>query len=411
MMNEVLPDKTDRGEISPGDLYPNMIYLDHSATTPTDRRVVDAMLPHLLNDFGNPSSLHKIGKAAEATLEAARETVATVLNCYPAGPAEILFTSGGTESNNLALRGVAYAQRARGRGNHIITTAVEHHAVLDVAKALAEEGFDVTFLPVDEYGRVTAEQVMTALRPDTILVSIMYANNEVGTINPIAEIGAALKARRIPFHVDAVQAPGLLPLDVKALNVDLMSLSAHKFYGPKGIGLLYVRRAVPMRPQMLGGNQQAHRRAGTEPVPLIVGLAEALRLAEAEREATTTRLRPLRDKLINGVLTSIPEAALTGHPTERLPGHASIAMQGLNGDSLLLDLNEVGIAASGGSACTTGQQEPSHVLTAMGVHEDRLIGQMRFVLGKHSTEEDVDRLLYHLAALAARHREMVPEIG
>jgi len=386
------------------------IYLDHSATTPADPRVVEAMLPHWTTNFGNASSLHRVGKAAEAVLIEARETVAQVLNCYPAGPAEIIFTSGGTESNNLALRGVAAAMSARGRGRHIITTAVEHHATLDVAKELAESGYDVTFLPVDQYGRVTAQQVVEALREDTILVSVIYANNEVGTINPIPEIGAQLKQRRIPFHVDAVQAPGLLPLDVKALNVDLLSMSAHKFYGPKGIGLLYVRRAVPLKPEIVGGGQQAHRRAGTEPVPLIVGLAEALRLAEAERAETVARLTPLRDELISKILELIPEAELTGHPTERLAGHSSFAMRGLNGDSLLLDLNEIGIGASGGSACTTGQQEPSHVLLAMGVDPDRLMGQMRFVLGKGSTREHIEKLVYHLKALVERHRAMVPQI-
>jgi cysteine desulfurase len=300
--------------------------------------------------------------------------------------------------------------RVRGRGKHIITTAIEHHAVMDVAKELIDDGFEVTFLPVDQYGRVTAQQIVDALREDTVLVSIVYANNEVGTINPIAEIGAELRKRRVAFHVDAVQAPGLLPLDVKALNVDLMSLSAHKFYGPKGIGLLYIRRTIALTPQLIGGGQQAHRRGGTEPVALIVGLAEALRLAEAEREETVKRLILLRDKLINGVLTTIPEAALTGHPTERLAGHSSFTMQGLNGDSLLLDLNEVGIGASGGCACTTGQQEPSHVLLAMNVDQDRLMGQMRFVLGKHSTERDVDLLIYHLKSLVERHRAMVPDM-
>jgi cysteine desulfurase len=386
----------------------SFIYLDHSATTPCDPRVVQAMLPYWTETFGNPSSLHQVGKAAATALEAARAKVAAVLNCQPAGPAEILFTSGGTESNNLALRGVAAAQKARGRGNHIITTAVEHHAVMDVAKAMAEEGFDVTFLPVDQYGRVTAAQVEAALRPDTILVSVIYANNEVGSINPIAEIGAVCKARRVPFHVDAVQAPGLLPLDVKALNVDLMTLAGHKFYGPKGSGLLYVRRAAPLKSQMLGGNQQAHRRAGTEPIPLAMGIAEALHLAEAERVATVAKLLPLRDLLIEQVLTMISEAQLTGHPTERLPGHTSFAMRGLNGDSILLDLNEIGIGASGGSACTTGQQEPSHVFLAMGIDQDRLMGQMRFVLGKHSERAHVERLVYHLAALVDRHRKMIP---
>ncbi len=384
-----------------------LIYFDHSATTPTDPRVVEAMAPYWTTLFGNPSSLHEIGRSAEAAYTRARATVAGILNC---DPAEVVFTSGGTESDNLALRGVAEAMRARGRGQHIVTTAVEHHAVLDTATELAEAGFDVTILPVDEYGRVSAAQVMGALRDDTVLVSVMVANNEVGTVNPIAEIGAAVKARRVLFHTDAVQAPGLLPLDVKALNVDLLSLSAHKFYGPKGIGALVVRRGVALKPQLLGGGQQAHRRSGTEPIPLIVGLAEALRLAEAEREATVARLTALRDDLIRRVLAAIPEAILTGHPTARLAGHASFALKGLNGDSILLDLNEVGFAASGGSACTTGAQEPSHVLRAMGVALDRQMGQMRFVLGKSNTPEHVDRLLYHLTAIVERHRAMAPAV-
>jgi cysteine desulfurase len=383
-------------------------YLDHSATTPTDPRVVEAMMPYWTSIFGNASSLHSAGKAAKAALQTAREMIATVLNC---DPAEILFTSGGTESDNLALRGVAYGMRARGRGKHILISAVEHHAVLDVAKELADEGFEVTFLPVDAYGRVSVETVLDALRDDSILVSVMYANNEVGTINPISEIGAALKKRRIPFHTDVVQAPGLLPLGVKALNVDLLSLSAHKFYGPKGIGALYIRRALPLKSQIIGGGQQNHRRGGTEPIALIVGLAGALQLAEAERQETVARLIPLRDEMIRRIVETIPEAELTGHPTERLAGHSSFTMRGLNGDSILLDLNEVGIGASGGSACTTGQQEPSHVLLAMGVHPDRLMGQMRFVLGKHSTIEDVNLLIYHLKSLVERHRAMMPEMS
>lgn len=382
-------------------------YLDHSATTPTDPRVVEAMLPYWTTVFGNPSSLHTAGKTAKNALNHARETIAAVLNCTPA---ELIFTSGGTESDNLALRGVAEGMRVRGRGKHIITTAVEHHAVMDVAKELIDDGFEVTFLPVDEFGRVTEQQVTDALRDDTVLVSVIYANNEVGTINPIAEMGAELRKRRIAFHVDAVQAAGLLPLDVKALNVDLLSLSAHKFYGPKGIGLLYIRRTIALTPQLVGGGQQSHRRGGTEPVALIVGLAEALRLAEAERDAVFEHLIPLRDRMIQGIQTTIPEAALTGHPTERLAGHSSFTMKGLNGDSILLDLNEVGIGASGGSACTTGQQEPSHVLLAMGVDQDRLMGQMRFVLGKHSTVADVDLLIYHLRSLVERHRAMVPDM-
>ncbi|MCU0496559.1 MAG: cysteine desulfurase [Anaerolineae bacterium] len=381
------------------------VYLDHSATTPTDPRVVEKMQPYWTQVFGNASSLHTAGKSAAAILNQCRETVAGILNC---DPAEIVFTSGGTESDNLALRGVGDAVKSRGRGHHIITTAIEHHAVIDVVKELGEKGYEVTLLPVDTYGRVDVQTVLDALRPETIMVSVIYANNEVGTINPIAEIGAALKARRIRFHTDAVQAAGLLPLDIQALNVDLLSLSAHKFYGPKGIGLLYARRALPMHAQMLGGGQQFHRRSGTEPLPLIVGLTEALVLAETERAETVARLTPLRDYLIQQVLTIVPEAQLTGHPNERLAGHASFALKGLNGDSILLDLDSMGFGASGGSACTTGQQEPSHVLVAMGVEPDRLIGQVRFVLGKHSTREQIDAFLYHLGAIVERHRAVVP---
>lgn len=258
----------------------NFVYLDHSATTPTDPRVVEKMLPYWTQIYGNPSSLHHLGNAAANAITEARRTVARALNC---SESEIVFTSGGTESDNLALRGVAQAARARGQGNHIITTAVEHHAVLDVVKELAEEGFAVTVLPVDQYGRVNPQQVVAALRNDTILVSVMYANNEIGTVNPIAEIGAGLKQQRVYFHVDAVQAPGLLPLDVQVLNADLMSFSGHKFYGPKGTGILYVRRSVPLKAQIVGGDQQSHRRSGTEAVPLIVGIAEAMKLAETER--------------------------------------------------------------------------------------------------------------------------------
>ncbi len=384
------------------------VYLDHSATTPTDPRVVAAMTPYWTEVFGNASSLHRAGKAAADALESARAKAAAVLNC---DPAEIVFTSGGTESNNLALRGIAGALRARGRGQHIITTAAEHHAVLDVAHALEKDGFDLSVLPVDEHGRVSAQQIMDALRDDTVLVSVIYANNEVGSVNPIAEIGAALRPRRVRFHVDAVQAPGLLPLDVKALNVDSLSLSGHKCYGPKGVGLLYARRALPLTPQIIGGGQESHRRSGTEAVPLIVGLAEALHIAEAVRDTTTAHLSPLRDSLIARVLEAVPEAQLTGHPTERLPGHSSFALKGLNGDTILLDLNEVGFWASGGSACTTGQQEPSHVLLAMGVDRDRLVGQVRFVLGKYNTSEHVERFLYHLQAVVQRHRAGVPRLS
>ncbi len=376
-----------------------MIYLDHSATTPTDPLVVEKMMPYWTQYFGNPSSLHDAGKATADALDNARSTIAEVLNCEPD---EMVFTSGGTEGNNLALRGVAQAMRRRGRGNHIITTASEHHAVLDVVKELASDGFDVTVLPVDEYGRVTTAQVEATVRDDTILVSIIYANNEVGSINPVAEIGALLRSRRIRFHVDAVQTPGLLSLDVKALNVDLMTLSAHKFYGPKGAGLLYVRRATPLAAQIIGGGQQGHRRSGTESVPLIIGLAEALKIAENDRELNTKKLSTMRDKLITTILDTLP-AKLTGHPSERLAGHTSFVLDSLNGDAILLDLNEMGFAASSGSACTSGKQEPSHVLIAMGINHDLLMGQMRFVLGKSNTEDEIEKLLYHFRTIVSRY--------
>ncbi len=376
------------------------VYLDHSATTPTDPRVVAKMQPYWSQFFGNPSSLHEAGRAASEALEQASQTISRVLNCHVD---EIIFTSGGTESNNLALRGVARAMQRRGRGKHIITTATEHHAVLHVVEELAEDGFDVTILPVNHDGQVTAQQIAEALRDDTILVSVIYANNEVGSINPIAEIGALLKKHQAKFHVDAVQAPGLLSLDVQQLNVDLLSLSAHKFYGPKGVGLLYMKRATPLHAQMVGGGQQNHRRSGTEPVPLIVGMAEALCLAETEREPTVAKLTKLRQHLIQGIYGLLPTAQLTGHPTERLAGHTSFALEHLNGDAVLLDLNEMGFAASGGSACTTGEQEPSHVLVAMHVPEDRLMGQVRFVLGKSNTSQQIDVFLHHLSVIVQRN--------
>lgn len=381
------------------------VYLDYSATTPTDPRVVSVMQPYWTKLFGNASSMHDAGKAAADALSNARETVAGVLNC---AAAEVIFTSGGTESNNLALKGIAYAARARGRGNHIITTSVEHHAVLDVVHELAQEGFDVTILPVNEYGQVTPEQVIEALTDATILVSIIYANNEVGSVNPIAEIGKALKPHRVYFHTDAVQAPGLLELDVKVLNVHSMSISAHKFYGPKGVGVLYGKRALPLKAQIVGGGQENHRRSGTESVPLAVGLATALRLAEDERSQTVRKLVSMRGNLIARILEIVPEAQLTGHPQERLPGHTSFALKGFNGDSILLDLNEVGFGASGGSACTTGQQEPSHVLTAMQIDPDRLVGQLRIVVGRHTTTEQIERFLFHFRSIVERHRALIP---
>lgn len=378
------------------------IYLDHSATTPVDPRVVEAMAPYWSEVFGNSESAHAFGQAAANALERARQTCADVLGCRPA---EIVFTGCGTEADNLALHGVAWAARQSGRGNHIITTPVEHHAVGRTADHLRDLfGFEVTQVPVDEYGRVDPEDVAVALRPDTILVSVMTANNEVGTVQPVAEIGRICLERGVPFHSDAVQAAGRLPLNVEDLNVDLMALSAHKFYGPKGVGLLYVRRDTPFVPLLTGGGHEWGRRPGTVNVAGAVGLATALRLAEEEREAETARLQRLRDRLIEGVLASVPDSRLTGHPTERLAHHASFAFRGVEGDALVVGLDLEGIAASSGAACAEGQPESSFVLAAMGVCRDWGIGSLRLTLGRANDEDDVTRVLEVLPGVVERLR-------
>jgi cysteine desulfurase len=318
-----------------------------------------------------------------------------------------VFTGSGTESDNLALRGVAFAQRRAGRGHHLIVSSVEHHAVLNTARQLEEVfGFEVTYLPVDEYGMVDPDEVGRAIRKDTILISVMYANNEVGTIQPIAEIARIARARGIPFHTDAVQAGGMLDLDVNRLGVDLMTLSAHKFYGPKGVGVLYIRQGTPYLPVITGGGHERGRRAGTVNVAGIVGLATALRLAQESRESENARLRRLRDRLIQGILERVPEARLTGHPTERLPHHASFVFRGINGEELLLALDVEGIAASTGSACTSGRPEPSEVLLAMGLPHEWAVGSLRLTLGKSNTEEDIETVLEVLPRAVARLREM-----
>jgi cysteine desulfurase len=378
-----------------------MIYLDHSATTPVDRRVVDAMLPYWTESYGNPSSLYGLGRRAAAALEDARGRIARVLNCQPA---EIVFTGCGSESDNLALRGVAFAAAAKGK-RHIITTPIEHHAVLHTAADLAEHfDFEVTYVPVDRCGLVDPAGVAAAIRPDTALISVMYANNEVGTIEPLAEIGAMARQRGIPLHTDAVQAGGQLPLDVQALNVDLLALSAHKFYGPKGVGLLYVRRGTRLLPTQTGGSQERGRRAGTENVPYIVGMAQALELAQAEREAEGARLRLLRDRLVTSLLARIPDAELTGHPSQRLPGHASLVIRGVEAQSILIALDLAGVAASSGSACASGAPTPSHVLTAMGFDPIEALGALRLTLGRENTEVDVDYVAVKLPEIVARLR-------
>lgn len=376
------------------------IYLDHAATTPTDPRVVERMLPYFSDLFGNASSIYTLGRRSQAATDEARQTVASLLNCRPT---EIVFTGGGSEADNLAIKGVAFA--ARRRGNHIITSAIEHHAVLHNCQYLEQQGYNVTYLPVDQHGLVSPAAVEAAITSETALLTLMYANNEVGTIQPIAEIGAICRAHRVPFHTDAVQAGGLLNLDVSALNVDLMTLSAHKFYGPKGVGILYQRQGTRLQPQVLGGSQERNRRAGTENVPGIVGAAEALRLAREERDQESARLLALRDELTLGML-AIPGVALTGHPTQRMPNSASFAISGIEGESLLINLDLAGVAASSGSACATGSVEPSHVLTALGLSPAAARGHLRLTLGHSTTQPDIQFVLGELPALIERLRAL-----
>ncbi len=381
------------------------IYLDHAATTPLDERVLEAMLPYLREQFGNPSSLHRWGQEAARAVRQAREQVAQVLNCTPK---EVIFTASGTESDNLALRGIALAQRAAGRGHHLVVSAVEHKAVLETAKDLeARYGFEVTVVPVDRYGRVDVDAVEAALRPDTVLVSVMYANNEVGTVQPVAEIAALCRERDIPFHTDAVQAAGYLSLDVQALGVDALSLSGHKFYGPKGTGILYLRSGTPFWPLITGGGQEHGRRSGTENVAGIVGIATALTLAQSQREAESARVQRLRDRLIREVLDRIPDVYLTGHPEARLPNHASFVIRGLEIQGVLMGLDMRGVAASSGSACTSAAQTPSHVLTAMGIPHVDAVGHLRLTLGRHTSEEDIIYAVEALADVVARVRALV----
>lgn len=361
------------------------VYLDHSATTPVDRRVVDAMLPYFAEKFGNASSLHRWGQAALTAVDESRRNVAEILN---ADPKEIIFTSCGSESDNLAIRGAAFALRAK--GNHIITTPIEHHAVLNTAEQLEKEfGFEVTRVPVNRYGAIDPDDIARAITQRTVLISVMYANNEVGTIEPIREIAKIAEERKIIFHTDAVQAGGYLELDVKKLGVDLMSLGAHKFHGPKGVGALYVKNGTPLLPMQTGGSHERGRRAGTENVPYIVGLATALRIAQSERDATNARLMAMREKLIEQILERVAGAEMTGDPKNRLPGHASFVIPGAVGDEMVLGLDLAGIAASTGSACTAGSLEPSHVLAAMGYAPDLARGALRLTLGRENTDADV----------------------
>ena len=377
-------------------------YLDYAATTPVDERVLQRMLPYFSAVFGNPSSIHTYGQQAEAAVETAREEVALALHCQPG---EVIFTSCGSESDNLALRGAALAARQQRRANHLLISPVEHHAVTRTAQHLAAlDGFELEFLPVDPYGQVAPEEVEKRIRPSTAVVSVIYANNEIGTVNPIAAIGKICQAHGVPFHSDAVQAAAYLPVDVNNLNVDLLALGAHKFYGPKGVGALYIRKGTPILPTLTGGSQEFSLRAGTHNVPYIAGLAEALRLAEQERASRTAHVQPLRDHLVGRVLEEIPAVRLTGHPIQRLPNHASFVFENVDGNALLMHLDLHGFACSSGSACKTGDPEPSDVLAALGLARHWTLGSLRVTLGKDSRPEQIDRFLEHLPGLVQKTR-------
>lgn len=379
------------------------VYMDHSATTATDPEVVEAMLPWFSAGYGNPSSLYRIARESRAVVEEARAKVAAALI---ARSDEIYFTSGGTESDNWAIKGVAYANRKK--GDHIITSAIEHHAVLHTCEYLEKQGFSVTYLPVDEYGQIRIDDLKAAITDKTILVTIMYANNEIGTIEPIAEIGRVCREKGVLFHTDAVQAIGSVPIDVDAMKIDLLSLSAHKLYGPKGIGALFIRKGVKIDNLLHGGGQEHRRRAGTENIAGIVGLGCAIEKAVSTMNERTARVSALRDRLCTAILEQIPNTRLNGHPTSRLPGNINISFDFIEGESMLLLLDHYGICASTGSACTSGSLEPSHVLLATGLPAETAHGSLRLTLGTENTDEDVDYVLEHLHKVVTRLREMSP---
>ena len=391
------------------------IYLDHSATTPLRPEVVSAMEPYYGSTdlaqsakYGNPSSIHHAGRASYAGLSDARRTIAEILG---AESNEIVFTGCGSESDNAAVRGIALARRKSDGANRIITTPIEHHAVLYTAEDLRELfGFEVTLLPVDGDGLVEADDLAEAIGDgsDVALVSVMYANNEIGSIQPISELGSLCRERNVPFHTDAVQAAGKLPLCVKELNVDALSASAHKFYGPKGVGFLYLRRGTPFHPSLTGGSHEGRRRAGTENVPGIVGMAAALALCEAERSFEMARLRSLRDRIIDDTVRSIEGVRLTGSPTLRLDNHASFVLRDVEAEGILIGLDLAGIAASSGSACTSARQQPSHVLEAIGVHAADLAGGLRLSLGLSNTSEQIEKFLDSLPRIVDQHRQAPP---
>jgi len=379
------------------------IYLDHAATTPTRPEVVKSMLPYFADSFGNPSSIHSQGQEAKGAVEEARTKVAELIG---ARSEEIVFTSGGTEADNFALKGVAYANEHK--GNHIITTSIEHHAVMEVCKFLGRRGFTITYLPVDKYGLVNPDDVRKAITDKTILISIIHANNEVGTIEPISEIGKIAKEAEVYFHTDAVQTVGHIPVNVDKLKADLLSISAHKLYGPKGAGALYIRKGTKLVSLIHGGEQEKRRRAGTENVPGIVGLGKAVELAGQEIGKEAERLAYLRDKLIEGFGEKIDHIRLNGHPTRRLPNNVNVSVDFVEGESMLLNLDLEGICASTGSACSSASLEPSHVLLALGLPPEQAHGSLRFTMGRENTEADVERVLEVLPGIVARLRAMSP---
>jgi len=379
------------------------IYLDYAATTPAHPDVVNSMKPYFSDIFGNPSSIHSFGQDARAAVEAAREQVAKLIG---AGKDEIVFTSGGTESDNFAFKGVAFANKKK--GNHIITSAIEHHAITETCEWLKKEGFEITILPVDGDGLVNPEDVKKAITEKTVLVSIMHANNEIGTVQPIEEIGKITKEKGVYFHTDAVQTAGALPIDVNKMNVDLLSISAHKLYGPKGVGCLYIRKGTRMVPFMHGGGQEKNRRGSTENVPGIVGFGKAAELAVSEMDARTKHLLPLRDKLIKGLQNKIKNAIFNGHPVKRLPNNVNMCFEFVEGESMLLNLDMEGIAASTGSACSSATLEPSHVLLAIGRPHEIAHGSIRFTLGRLTTEEDIDYVLDIFPKIVDKLRNMSP---
>ena len=378
------------------------IYFDHAATTPTDENVAQAMIEYMTTKFGNPSSVHAFGREVRKEVTEARDAIADLIGA--ANGNEIFFTSGGSESDNFALKGIAFANQKK--GNHIITTQIEHHAILHTCQWLEKHGFDVTYLPVDADGLVSLDDVKAAITDKTILISVMFANNEVGTIQPIKEIGAIAKEKGIYFHTDAVQAVANVPIDVQEMNIDLLSLSGHKFYGPKGIGVLYIRRGVKIEAVQMGGAQERNLRAGTENVPAIVGLGIAARNAKRELSEKAAHLTKLRDKLIQGIQTRILNVKLNGHPTKRLPGNVNVSFRFIEGEALLLNLDIKGIAASSGSACTSGSLDPSHVLLALGLTHETAHGSLRMTLGKMNTEADIDYVLEVLPEIVTRLRSM-----